>query len=47
MLGDLDDAPAGVLAGCACADLLMGWLLLRALGGGKVGKEIESFRAVR
>ena len=38
MLGDLDDAPAGVLVGCALANLLMGWLVLRTLGGGKAGK---------
>ena len=40
MLGDLNDEPAGVLAACAIANLLMGLLLLRALGGGKVGKEL-------
>lgn len=38
VLGDLDGAPAGVLAGCACTNLLLGWLCLRALGAGKAGK---------
>ena len=40
MLGDLNGDSAGVLAGCAIANLLMGWLFLRALGGGKGGKEL-------
>lgn len=39
ILGDVDGAPAGVIAGCACANLLMGGLCLKALGGGRAGKE--------
>ena len=40
LLGDVDGAPAGVVAGCACTNLLMGWLCLRALGGGKAEKRL-------
>lgn len=38
-LGDLNGATASVWAGGACANLVMGWLCLKALGGGRAGKE--------
>lgn len=40
MLGEMDGAPAAIIAGCACTNLLMGWLCLNALGGGEVRKKL-------
>lgn len=39
VMGDVDGAPAVSVAVCACANLLVGWLCLRGLGGRRAGKQ--------